>query len=77
MKRNEIACWHSHYEVLRAIADGDDDVAIILEDDIDMEWDLERRLRYVWPFLPEKWDQVWIGTSVTHCPPGRVQVRLR
>jgi len=63
LKRNEIACWHSHFEVLRRIADGDEDVAIILEDDIDMEWDLERRLRYVWQFLPEKWDQIWLG----HC----------
>jgi len=63
LKPVEIACWHSHFEVLRKIADGDDDVAIILEDDIDMEWDLERRLRYVWQFLPERWDQVWLG----HC----------
>jgi hypothetical protein len=61
LKPVEIACWHSHFEVLRKIADGDDDVAIILEDDIDMEWDLARRLRYVWKFLPERWDQVWIG----------------
>jgi GR25 family glycosyltransferase involved in LPS biosynthesis len=58
---SEIACWHSHFEVLRKIADGDDDVALIFEDDIDMEWDLERRLRYLWQFLPDKWDLVLIG----------------
>jgi GR25 family glycosyltransferase involved in LPS biosynthesis len=47
---------------LRRIADGDDDVALIFEDDIDMEWDLEKRLRYLWKFLPDKaWDQVMIG----------------
>jgi len=63
LKPVEIACWHSHFEVFRKIADGDDDVAIIFEDDIDMEWDLERRLRYIWPFLPDGWDQVMIG----HC----------
>lgn len=57
----EIACWQSHFDVLRKIADGDDDVAIIFEDDIDMEWDLERRLRSLWPILPEKWDLVMIG----------------
>lgn len=57
----ELACWHSHFEVLRKIADGDDDVALIFEDDIDMEWDLERRLRYLWRFLPNKWDLVFIG----------------
>jgi len=63
LKPVEIACWHSHFEVLRKIADGDDDVAIILEDDIDMEWDLERRLRYLWQFLPDDRDIVMLG----HC----------
>jgi len=58
------ACWHSHFTLLRKIADGDDDVALIFEDDIDMEWDLEKRLRYLWKFLPDNaWDQVMIG----HC----------
>jgi len=58
------ACWHSHFTLLRRIADGDDDVALIFEDDIDMEWDLEKRLRYLWKFLPDKaWDQVMIGPS--------------
>jgi len=63
LKPVEIACWQSHIEVLRRIADGDDDVALIFEDDIDMEWDLERRLRYLWSFLPDNWDMVLIG----HC----------
>jgi GR25 family glycosyltransferase involved in LPS biosynthesis len=49
--------------VLRKIADGADDVALIFEDDIDMEWDLERRLRYLWSFLPDNWDMVLIGIS--------------
>jgi GR25 family glycosyltransferase involved in LPS biosynthesis len=60
----EIACWHSHFEVLRKIADGDDDVAIIFEDDVDMEWDLERRLRNLWSVLPTKWDIVMLGTHI-------------
>jgi len=60
---SEIACWHSHFEVLRKIADGDDDVALIFEDDIDMEWDLQRWLQSLWPFLPNKWDLVMLG----HC----------
>lgn len=47
--------------MLRKIADGEDEVAIILEDDIDLEWDLERRLRYLWQFLPSDWDQVMLG----------------
>lgn len=58
------ACWHSHFTLLRRIADGDDDVALIFEDDIDMEWDLEKRLRYLWKSLPDHaWDQVMIGSS--------------
>jgi hypothetical protein len=57
----EIANWHSHFGLLRRIADGDDDVAIVFEDDIDMEWDLERRLRSLWKFLPKKWDLVMLG----------------
>ena len=48
---------------MQKIADGDDDVALIFEDDIDMEWDLERRLRYLWSFLPDNWDMVLIGIS--------------
>ncbi|KAF8520975.1 hypothetical protein JB92DRAFT_2708583 [Gautieria morchelliformis] len=59
----QISCWHSHYRVLRRIAEGDDDVAIVFEDDIDMEWDLELRLRRMWPALPEDWDLVMLG----HC----------
>jgi hypothetical protein len=63
------ACWHSHFTLLRRIADGDDDVALIFEDDIDMEWDLEKRLRYLWKFLPDHaWDQVMIG----HCQSNEV-----
>ena len=61
LKPVEISCWHSHFEVLRKIADGEDVVAITLEDDIDLEWDLESRLRYLWQFLPSDWDQVMLG----------------
>ncbi|KAF8587145.1 hypothetical protein K439DRAFT_1630994 [Ramaria rubella] len=59
----QISCWHSHYQVLRRIAEGEDEVAIVLEDDVDMEWDLERRLRRMWGALPEDWDVVMLG----HC----------
>ncbi|KAG9104423.1 hypothetical protein FRC06_002658 [Ceratobasidium sp. 370] len=61
--RAQVSCWYSHYEVLLKIARGEDEVAIILEDDIDMEWDLERRLRQMWPHLPKDWDVVMLG----HC----------
>lgn len=63
LRPSQIACWHSHYSVLRRIAEGNDEVALILEDDIDMEWDLEHRLSVMWPFLPQDWDVVLLG----HC----------
>jgi len=60
---SEIACWHSHFQLLRKIADGDDDVVLVFEDDVDMEWDIERRLHYLWGYLPNPWDIVFLG----HC----------
>ncbi|CAE6528286.1 unnamed protein product [Rhizoctonia solani] len=69
-----ISCWYSHYQVLRSVADGPDEAAIILEDDIDMEFDLEKRLREMWPALPEDWDVVmlalpedWDVVMLGHC----------
>ncbi|KAF8572856.1 hypothetical protein K439DRAFT_1377280 [Ramaria rubella] len=59
----QISCWHSHYQVLRRIAEGEEEVAIVLEDDVDMEWDLEWRLRRMWGALPADWDVVMLG----HC----------
>ncbi|KAG9127376.1 hypothetical protein FRC07_014540 [Ceratobasidium sp. 392] len=61
--RAQVSCWYSHYEVLLKVARGEDEVAIILEDDIDMEWDLEKRMRQMWPHLPKGWDIVMLG----HC----------
>lgn len=65
----KIACWHSHVSAIRRFVDGqdvrdhrhEDDVAIILEDDIDMEKDISTRLSRVWTFLPAGWDIVFLG----------------
>lgn len=46
---------------MRSIADGPDEAVVVLEDDIDMEFDLEKRLRGMWPALPKNWDIVMIG----------------
>lgn len=35
--RAQVSCWYSHYQVLLDVARGDSEVAIVLEDDIDME----------------------------------------
>lgn len=62
-------CWHSHVTVLRRIAESQDEIALILEDDVDMEWDFERRMRYLLQFLPpNKWDQLMLGTLLHYIP---------
>ena len=35
--RAQVSCWYSHYQVLLDVARGDSEVAIVLEDDVDME----------------------------------------
>lgn len=37
ISRAQVSCWYSHYQVLLKIAQGPDEVAIVLEDDVDME----------------------------------------
>lgn len=59
----KIACWHSHLEILRAIAASghDSGPAIVMEDDVDIEWDIGKRLNEVWSALPDDWDIVFLG----------------
>lgn len=72
----KVACWHSHVSTIRRFVekpdpfgsnwrhrdrDRSDDVAIILEDDIDMEKDIATRLSQVWKSLPVGWDIVFLG----------------
>jgi len=65
-----VACWHSHLSVIHNIvnnapADGSG-VAIILEDDVDMEKDIRKQLSYLWLSLPADWDIVFLGTFSPH-----------
>ena len=62
LTRERLACWHSHWRVIRLIADGQDDVSLVLEDDVDMELDIRQRLLGVWDYLPSPWDIVFLGT---------------
>jgi GR25 family glycosyltransferase involved in LPS biosynthesis len=65
----KVACWHSHISAIRRFVEGQDshdrrrrdNVAVILEDDIDMEKDISARLSQVWTFLPAGWDIVFLG----------------
>lgn len=59
----KIACWHSHLEILRAVATSgrESGPALVMEDDVDIEWDIGKRLNEVWSALPDDWDIVFLG----------------
>ncbi|KAJ3981632.1 hypothetical protein F5890DRAFT_1417285 [Lentinula detonsa] len=59
----EVACTDSHMRAIREIIRRKLDSAIIFEDDIDIEFSIERILRHEWPFLPPTWDVLYLG----HC----------
>ncbi|KAF8584949.1 hypothetical protein K439DRAFT_1633071 [Ramaria rubella] len=64
LSRGMVACWIGHLKVLRKIVNMKLDVALVLEDDVDMEFDIENRLMGMWPALPKNgWDIVMLG----HC----------
>jgi hypothetical protein len=69
-----IACWYSHMSVIQTVANDkslkDDDAVIVLEDDVDMEWDIHARLRHAWTYLPKDWDIVYLGMQMSsaHAP---------
>ncbi|KAH9477871.1 hypothetical protein JR316_0010103 [Psilocybe cubensis] len=64
-----VACWHSHLSVLHLhanslpTASGKGSIALILEDDVDMERDIMQQMEFLWKDLPEDWDMVFLG----HC----------
>lgn len=59
----KVACWYSHFQTIRKIADGNDETALVLEDDIDIERDVKRRLQSLMGALPIDWDILYLGTS--------------
>ncbi|KAI0271626.1 hypothetical protein BC834DRAFT_860482 [Gloeopeniophorella convolvens] len=59
----KVACWYSHLQTIRAIANGSQEAALVLEDDVDMEIDTGKRLQALWGALPGEWDIVYLG----HC----------
>ena len=62
LSRAMIACWNSHFRLLRHIADGSDEIAIVLEDDVDIEYDLSNILSRLIGALPARWDIIFLGT---------------
>lgn len=72
LSRGMLACWFSHVNLIVEIArstkdiredtwDGKTGSAVIFEDDVDVEWDLEERLAIMWSDLPQVWDIVFLG----------------
>jgi hypothetical protein len=57
----KIACWHSHLSVIRRVANNEQKVTLVLEDDVDIERDIRQRLASVWGLLPKTWDIVFLG----------------
>lgn len=37
--------------------------AIVMTDNVDIEWDIEDQLKRVWNHLPDDWDILHLGTS--------------
>lgn len=62
-----VACWYSHLEAIQRIANSpvlqEQEAAIILEDDVDMESDIVEQLGLLWKSLPLHWDIVFLGTA--------------
>ncbi|EGG04501.1 uncharacterized protein MELLADRAFT_88821 [Melampsora larici-populina 98AG31] len=58
-----IACWHSHLSVIRKFVDSKQRMALILEDDVDLEVDIEARLEATLSEVPRDWDILLLG----HC----------
>lgn len=61
----KVACWYSHFRTIREIANGKDEAALVLEDDIDIERDVKMRLQPLLDALPSDWDIVYLGTSTS------------
>jgi hypothetical protein len=59
----KVACWYSHLQTIREIANGKDEAVLVLEDDIDIERDVKRRLQALLDALPNDWDIVYLGKS--------------
>lgn len=68
----KVACWYSHLQVIHRIASevpflatsdsACSNVTLILEDDVDMELDIKKRLVGIWNSLPQDWDILFLGS---------------
>jgi hypothetical protein len=83
LSRPMIACWHSHLQVIRQISilgttaeqSGvkysnhlNGRTYIVLEDDVDFEWNIKNFLSPIWDALPSDWEVVMLGQFHLDCP---------
>lgn len=73
LSKGMIACWLSHLMALR-IAAADSKATLILEDDVDIDWDLVNIVNRNWRALPSTWDIVYLGASL---PPSLAFTKVR
>ena len=58
-----VSTFYNHLRVMREMEKNGDRTALVLEDDVDVEWDLERRWMGMLRRLPRNWEAVFLG----HC----------
>jgi hypothetical protein len=73
----KVACWYSHLQTIREIANGENEAVLVLEDDVDIEWDVKKRLQALLVALPNDWDMVYLGKSTTNPKPGQQPMILQ
>lgn len=57
-----LSTWHSHVKAIKTMRANDDESALVLEDDVDMEWDIESVWAAVHRRLPPEWELVYLGS---------------
>ncbi|KAK4697252.1 hypothetical protein P7C70_g8241, partial [Phenoliferia sp. Uapishka_3] len=63
MSEGVLSTFWGHTRVLKKIVESGDESALVLEDDVDVEWDLERLWSRMRGKLPKGWETVHLG----HC----------
>lgn len=71
----KLACWHSHIRVLESFSKkrppDPSEIALVLEDDVNMERDIRTALPELFRYMPQTWDIIFLGrclSSLTSSP---------
>jgi len=58
-----LSTWKSHMKAVHMMEINNDDSALVMEDDVDIEWNIERMWSAIHRKLPTDWDMTFLG----HC----------